>query len=66
MQDLAFDTTNIRHRELETLGQYVTRLWAGQQGNLDYFAGTGNRVFFYYNESRQTLGSNQPLIQRVA
>lgn len=45
MQDLAFDTTINRHQELEALGQYVTRLQAGQPGNLDSFAGRGNRVF---------------------
>jgi hypothetical protein len=44
-QDSAFDTTIIRHQELETLGQYVTRLQAGQQVNLVSFAGRGNGVF---------------------
>ena len=42
MQDLAFDTTIIRHQELETPGQHVTRLRAGQPGNLDSFAGRSN------------------------
>lgn len=45
MQDLAFDTAIIRHRELETLGHYVTRQQAGQPGNLDCFAGRDNEVF---------------------
>jgi len=45
MQDLVFDTNIIRHQELESLAQYVTRLRARQPGNLDSFAGRGNRVF---------------------
>jgi len=66
MQDLAFDTTIIRHQELESLAQYVTRLRARQPGNLDFFTGRGNRVFFFYSASTQTVGSNQPLTQWVA
>jgi len=45
MQDLTFDTAIIRHQELETLAQYVTRLRARQPGNLDSFVDRDNGAF---------------------